>query len=83
MLAYSTIADGNQGLQRYYQLEALSKKIVNLGYQGQTGLRKIRNKQECGMQSRHQHELQCIHKDTGEKEDKRITEAETPFEGQQ
>ena len=35
------------------------------------------------MQPRHQYELQCIHKDTGEKEDKRITEAETPFEGQQ
>ena len=35
------------------------------------------------MQPRHYHELQCIHKDTWEKADKRITEAETPFEGQQ
>ena len=26
ILAYSTIAYRNQGLQRYYQLEALSKK---------------------------------------------------------
>ena len=30
-----------------------------------------------------QHELQCIHKDTWEKVDKRIAEEGTPFEGQQ
>ena len=35
------------------------------------------------MQPRYQHELQCIHKDTCEKVDKRIAEEGTPVEGQQ
>ena len=84
MLQYSTIAYRNQGLQRYYQLEALSKKQLSLGYQGQTRLKKMRIKlSNVVMRPRHQHELQCIHKDMREKVAKGITEEGTPFEGQQ
>ena len=83
MLQYSTIAYRNQGLQRYYQLEALSRNSERR-ILGANRTQKDKNQtEECGMQPRHQHELQCIHKDMREKVAKGITEEGTPFEGQQ
>ena len=64
MLAYSTIAYRNQGLQRQYQLEALSKNSELRTLGANRAQKDKKETEECGMQPRHQHELQCIHNDT-------------------